>query len=47
MIDIIVPVYSTPINDLERCPRSIFSQTYKNYKVYIIDAGSNDITKNV
>lgn len=45
MIDIIIPVYNTPIIDLERCLNSILNQTYKNYKVYIIDDGSNDITK--
>ena len=46
MIDIIIPVYNTPLNDLERCLNSILKQTYTNYKVYIIDDGSNDITKN-
>ena len=46
MIDVIIPVYNTPIIDLERCLNSIIKQTYMNYKVYIIDDGSNDITKN-
>jgi len=46
MIDIIIPVYNTPKIDLERCLNSIINQTYTNYKVYIIDDGSNDITKN-
>ena len=46
MIDIIMPVYNTPKIDLERCLDSIIKQTYTNYKVYIIDDGSNDITKN-
>ena len=46
MIDIIIPVYNTPINDLERCFNSILKQTYKNYKVYIIDDGSHDEVKN-
>ena len=45
MIDIIIPVYNTPINDLERCFKSIDKQTFNNYKVYIIDDGSNDETK--
>ena len=40
MIDIIVPVYNTPKNDLERCLDSINNQTYKDYLVYIIDDGS-------
>jgi len=46
MIDIIIPVYNTPIEDLERCLNSILRQTFKNYKVYIIDDGSNNETKN-
>ena len=46
MIDIIIPVYNTPKIDLERFLNSIIKQTYRNYKVYIIDDGSNDITKN-
>ena len=45
MIDIIIPVYNTPKIDLERCLNSIIKQTYRNYQVYIIDDGSNDITK--
>ena len=40
MIDIIIPVYNTPIRDLNRCLNSILKQTYKSYKVYIIDDGS-------
>lgn len=46
MIDIIIPVYNTPILDLERCLNSIINQTYNDYKVYIIDDGSNDNIKN-
>jgi len=45
LIDIIVPVYNTPRNDLERCLNSILNQTFNNYIVYIIDDGSNDETK--
>lgn len=40
MIDIIIPVYNTPLKDLERCLKSIKEQTYNSYKVYIIDDGS-------
>ena len=46
MIDIIIPVYNTPILDLERCLNSIINQTYSDYKVYIIDDGSNGNIKN-
>lgn len=46
MIDIIIPVYNTPINDLERCLQSILNQTSSNYTVHIIDDGSNEETKN-
>ncbi len=46
MIDIIIPVYNTPLQDLERCLNSIINQTKDNYKVYIIDDGSNEETKN-
>ena len=46
MIDIIIPVYNTPKLDLERCLNSIINQTYNDYKVYIIDDGSNENIKN-
>lgn len=46
MIDIIIPVYNTPIDDLKRCLSSIERQTFKNYKVYIIDDGSFDEVRN-
>ena len=45
MIDIIIPIYNTPINDLERCLTSIINQTKNNYIVYLIDDGSNEETK--
>ena len=45
MIDIIIPVYNTPEEDLKRCLDSILSSTFKDYKVYIIDDGSKDATK--
>jgi glycosyltransferase involved in cell wall biosynthesis len=45
MVDIVVPVYNTPIEDLQRCFDSISKQTYKDYKVYIIDDGSKEEVK--
>lgn len=40
MIDIIIPVYNTPKEDLCRCLESIRKQSYSNYHVSIIDDGS-------
>ena len=45
MIDIIIPVYNTPLSDLGRCLQSILNQTSSNYIVHIIDDGSNEETK--
>ena len=45
MIDIIVPVYNTPLSDLKRCLDSIAKQTFKDFKVYIIDDGSGSETR--
>lgn len=45
MIDIIIPVYNTPKEDLERCLNSILRQTFQSYNVYIIDDGSREETK--
>lgn len=45
MIDVIIPVYNTPIKDLERCLNSVLNQTFNKYVVYIIDDGSNIETK--
>lgn len=44
MIDVIIPVYNTPLEDLKRCLDSIDSQTFKDYTVYIIDDGSDEVT---
>lgn len=40
MIDVIVPVYNTPIEDMERCLNSIVCQHYRQWKVILIDDGS-------
>lgn len=45
MVDLIIPIYNTPLKDLERCLNSVIDQTYKNYKVYLIDDGSNRNTR--
>lgn len=45
MIDVIIPVYNTPIKDLEKCLNSIANQIFDKYLVYIIDDVSNVETK--
>ena len=40
MIDIIIPVYNTPSDLLERCLTSAIRQTYRDVKVIVIDDGS-------
>ncbi len=40
-ISIVIPVYNTPIQDIERCLNSIFSQTYDNWEAIIVDDGSS------
>ena len=45
MIDIIIPVYNTPLDDLNRCFTSIINQSYCDYKIIIIDDGSNDTVR--
>lgn len=46
MIDVIIPIYNTPVKDLKRCFDSIIRQTYDEWCVYLIDDGSNETTKN-
>ena len=49
-IDIIIPNYNKA-KYLNQCLDSIISQTYKNWKIYLIDDNSNDnsleILKNI
>ena len=42
MIDVIIPVHNTPVEDLERCLNSIVCQHYKQWKVILIDDGSEN-----
>ena len=42
MIDVIVPIYNTNVDDLNRCFTSINMQDYDDYKVYLIDDGSSE-----
>lgn len=32
-VDVIIPVYNTPIADLKRCLNSIQNQTYKQWQI--------------
>lgn len=40
-ISIIIPIYNTPINMLERCFTSIEEQNYDNWEVIIVDSSSD------
>lgn len=40
MVDIIIPVYNTPIADLERCLSSIICQHYGQWRITLVDDGS-------
>lgn len=44
MISVIVPVYNTPISDLQRCLKSIIAQTYSDWEAVIVDDGSSQET---
>ncbi|MFZ1706734.1 MAG: glycosyltransferase family 2 protein [Candidatus Nanogingivalis sp.] len=46
LVSIIVPVYNTKKEYMEKCFNSIFSQDYKNIEVIIVDDGSNIDTSN-
>lgn len=41
-ISIIIPVYNTPSSQLRLCMKSVYSQTYQNYEVIIINDASNN-----
>ena len=46
MIDIIIPVYNTPLDDLERCLNSILNQeNFKEVKVICINDASPILPK--
>lgn len=40
LISIIIPLYNTPLNFLDRCVESIKSQTYNNIEIIIVNDGS-------
>ena len=45
-IDIIIPNYNKA-NYLEECLNSVISQSYKNWKIYLVDDNSNDHSKEI
>lgn len=46
LITVIVPVYNV-VNELERCVRSVLSQTYSDFELLLIDDGSCDGSGNL
>ena len=46
IIDIIIPNYNKA-NFLEECLNSVISQTYKNWKIYLVDDNSNDHSQKI
>ncbi len=46
LIDIIIPNYNKA-NYLEDCLNSVISQTYKNWKIYLVDDNSTDHSKKI
>ena len=42
MISIIVPVYNTPKDYIQKCISSLLTQTYSSYEILLVDDGSNE-----
>jgi glycosyltransferase involved in cell wall biosynthesis len=42
MIEVIMPVFNTPAHLLNKSIKSVINQTYKDFKLWIIDDGSTD-----
>lgn len=42
LISIIIPIYNTPLNLLNKCLNSIYNQSYKNLEIVIVDDGSDE-----
>ena len=40
MISLIIPIYNTKIEHLQKCLHSIISQTYPDFEIVIVDDGS-------
>jgi Glycosyltransferases, probably involved in cell wall biogenesis len=45
-IDLVIPVYNTPIPFLDECFESVLAQTYPNFTLFAIDDGSNEACAN-
>lgn len=46
LVSIIVPIYNTEVELLERCITSIKKQTYENIEILLIDDGSDNMLRN-
>lgn len=42
MISIIVPIYNTPKDYIQKCISSLLKQTYSSYEILLVDDGSNE-----
>lgn len=47
MFDIIIPVYNTNLNYLEKCLNSVQSQTFHDWQCYIVDGSDTDYQKEI
>jgi len=47
MFDILIPVYNTNLRYLEKCLKSVQSQTFQDWQCYIVDGSNNVYQKEI